>query len=73
MERDDDKAAKKKFNLIVGILVLLVVLWLNYDYLSRHVSSNNALIRDFSLKEEDMEKYKEPRFPAFSIRRIQKF
>ena len=58
MERDDDKAAKKKFNLIVGILVLLVVLWLNYDYLSRHVSSNNALIRDFSLKEEDMEKYK---------------
>lgn len=32
MERDDDKAAKKKFNLIVGILVLLVVLWLNYDY-----------------------------------------
>lgn len=60
MERDDDKAAKKKFNLIVGILVLLVVLWLNYDFLSRHMSSNNALIRDFSLKEEEMEKYKEP-------------
>ena len=60
MARDDDKEEKKKFNLVVGVLVLLIVLWLNYDFLSQHMLSNNAFIRNFSLKEEEMEKYKEP-------------
>ena len=60
MESDNDTENKKKFNWVVGILLLMVVGWLNYDYLYRHMSSNNALIRDFRLKEEEMEKYKEP-------------
>ena len=60
MARDDDKEEKKKFNLVVGVFVLLIVLWLNYDFLSQHMLSNNAFIRNFSLKEEEMEKYKEP-------------
>lgn len=60
MDSGDDKTERKKINWVIGILLLLVVGWLNYDYLVRHMSSNNALIRDFSLKEEEMEKYKEP-------------
>lgn len=60
MENDDDNEKKQKFNWIVGALLILGIGWLNYDYLVRHMSANNALIRDFSLKEEEMEKYKEP-------------
>ncbi len=60
MDRENKKEVKGYFRRIMWISILLVVIWFNYDFLSDYTSSNNALIRDFQLQEDVVEKYKEP-------------
>lgn len=60
MGRDNQTEVKSYFKRITWTVVLLVVLVVNYSFLSEHMSSNNSFIWDFQLQEDVVEKYKEP-------------
>ena len=64
MDIDKQTKAKSYFSKIVWVIILLIVIGVNYSFLSEHMSSNNAFIRDFQLQEEVVEKYKEPAVSA---------
>lgn len=60
MDNDNDRKMRRIVNFILVSIVALVVLWLNYDYLDQHLSSNNRVISSYSLEDEKMPKYKAP-------------
>lgn len=60
MDNKNDLEPRKVANYVLAAMLLLLVLWLNYGYLSSHLSSNREVISSYTPKEDEMIQHKAP-------------